>query len=1213
LSLVALQVKRLQAAYFDDVLTRLCGVIALPTRIRLVHMAVCDQYGLGDKGLDSDSFAVALMLVSRLEYLQAAPAFITPADAFMYFDPDRTGLLDQDHYDAAMKSLLPHIDASSLATAFIEHCDGEGNLTHETFVEAFLELGDLGSELWKRRNAAYPILHHETKHVNAHTFGSDKADKVKAKAAAAAAAAAKKAEDAAAPPQDPAATEAATEATAGAPAGVPGAGTAVGTAGATPTALALPGAPGAATPLPLAPTPGGTPGATPGGTPGGAAATGALVQKAGPPKPDFWTKLRGLAAAGAEAAADQIASIGSSLGAGRHDRAVKILAREAHFLSTGVKSKLLAVLDEEKKRAEDEQAARWQLSAEANEAAGAVRKAAAIAYKEESALRDKRNAEARVLDKRREVLQKRLARHRKERAALLLQVEIDQKREERERRDTLRAACGADVLSLVGLGMHKLGDFLDPKNRKQGMAGVEQPQVALGQLVEVDVSRNYLNGELDNHILYQLNGLLKFDASHNKLKSAKGLHQLTEVKILRLSHNLLGPSLPDEWGHPVQGLVHLETLSIDNNNLTTLPKTLGGLGSLRRLAAFNNQLGPALPEHGCFGGLTALVELRLRHNKLIRLPQDSGGMRSLQVLDLSYNLLVDLPACLGGLGSLKLLDLSFNRISEVDEAGLKGLTSLQFLELHHNLLVGRTPRAFGSLHSLNRLDLSFNQLESMAGGDSAFERSSSTLEFLDLSHNRFETVPPEIGKLLRLHTLDMSVNRLGSLPAEVGALQSLHVLKLRTNSLTLLPPEMACLSSLQSLDVAENKLIRLPPSFSTLISLTSLDLSRNAIKSPIPSSLGLIPNLVELQMQGNQVSSLPETLGYLRCLRSLDVSNNVLISLPESVSLLRRLTELDLRRNNLRALPIGLGTLEDLRTVEVGLNPLDDMPRNFRDPTSDEVLAWLRRERIFFSLAVREWEAHEAEYASGTHNLNHFLEQVAKGLPPEFAVLVRPEPKKELGRAGDDDDEEEEDKKDKDDDDRSITSKGSTSKGASSSSFSASASASAATKGSASDSVLAKRQNKRAAAKQAAFEAQNRQLKEQVVSFFFKSKKAGVVPNYASVSLNEQAERADVTNLTKTRRIKRAIIAAAEEKELYEHTFDDELRRFQGMFNHVQEAEGAVLLHVEEPEPVEEMHAIGFFPPIAGAHGLVHGQGQTSQAHDRGGSRPLSFGTPGRH
>ena len=67
---------------------------------------------------------------------------------------------------------------------------------------------------------------------------------------------------------------------------------------------------------------------------------------------------------------------------------------------------------------------------------------------------------------------------------------------------------------------------------------------------------------------------------------------------------------------------------------------------------------------------------------------------------------------------------------------------------------------------------------------------------------------------------------------------------------------------------------------------------------------------------------------------------------------------------------------------------LDDMPRNFRDLTSDEVLAWLRRERIFFSLAVREWEAHEAEYASGARNLNHFLEQVAKGLPRSAPVFL---------------------------------------------------------------------------------------------------------------------------------------------------------------------------------------------------------------------------------
>jgi len=50
---------------------------------------ICDQYGLGVSGLDADSFAVALLLLYKLPLLQAAPAFLTPHDAFSAFDPGR--------------------------------------------------------------------------------------------------------------------------------------------------------------------------------------------------------------------------------------------------------------------------------------------------------------------------------------------------------------------------------------------------------------------------------------------------------------------------------------------------------------------------------------------------------------------------------------------------------------------------------------------------------------------------------------------------------------------------------------------------------------------------------------------------------------------------------------------------------------------------------------------------------------------------------------------------------------------------------------------------------------------------------------------------------------------------------------------------------------------------------------------------------------------
>ena len=54
--------------------------------------------------------------------------------------------------------------------------------------------------------------------------------------------------------------------------------------------------------------------------------------------------------------------------------------------------------------------------------------------------------------------------------------------------------------------------------------------------------------------LSRSSGLLKFDASHNQLADGAGLQQLANCQILRLSHNALGPTLPDGWGDPVNGV-----------------------------------------------------------------------------------------------------------------------------------------------------------------------------------------------------------------------------------------------------------------------------------------------------------------------------------------------------------------------------------------------------------------------------------------------------------------------------------------------------------------------------------------------------------------------------------------------------------------------------------------------------------------------------------
>jgi len=67
-----------------------------------------------------------------------------------------------------MKSLLPHIDDSALGTAFVDHCDGTGGVSWPSFVDAFLELCDPSKELW-RRTIRYPPTKAEVEAKKART------------------------------------------------------------------------------------------------------------------------------------------------------------------------------------------------------------------------------------------------------------------------------------------------------------------------------------------------------------------------------------------------------------------------------------------------------------------------------------------------------------------------------------------------------------------------------------------------------------------------------------------------------------------------------------------------------------------------------------------------------------------------------------------------------------------------------------------------------------------------------------------------------------------------------------------------------------------------------------------------------------------------------------------------------------------------------------
>ena len=123
-------------------------------------------------------------------------------------------------------------------------------------------------------------------------------------------------------------------------------------------------------------------------------------------------------------------------------------------------------------------------------------------------------------------------------------------------------------------------------------------------------------------------------------------------------------------------------LSLSNEQITTLPDTIGSLSNLTYLNLSGNQL-TILPD--TIGDLSSLSGLELSENELIGLPNNIGNLNCLRHLSLRDNQLIRLPSSICSLLHLSSLELSNNQLSELPE-GMSELTKLTELNLSGNPL-----------------------------------------------------------------------------------------------------------------------------------------------------------------------------------------------------------------------------------------------------------------------------------------------------------------------------------------------------------------------------------------------------------------------------------------------------------------------------------------------------------------------------------------------
>ncbi|XP_074291283.1 receptor-like protein EIX2 [Silene latifolia] len=330
---------------------------------------------------------------------------------------------------------------------------------------------------------------------------------------------------------------------------------------------------------------------------------------------------------------------------------------------------------------------------------------------------------------------------------------------------------------------------------------------------------------------------------------------------------------------------HWHGVSCDNStgNVIKLNLTNSLTFSDYPTALVSSELSSSLLE------LKFLTHLDLSWNNFTgsRIPKFIGSMTQLRYLTLPYaGFSGPVPPQLGNLTNLIHLDLNdvgqYMLYTQERLEWASGLSKLQFL-----IMDGiNMSQAYNSLQVLFRLpSLLFLSLWGCSLHNTHLSEllvtNTSTLQYLDVSHNNFE----------------------GPFPSFLKNMPSLQSLSLWTNNFNGSVPLWLCnMRRLEYLDFYQNKFSgSLPSQLGQLTNLNYLDLASNAFRGQLPTSLAKLTALKHLDLSNNGFSGLiPDVLGQLTELESLDISSNFIHGTISHIGNLSELSILNMNFNNIK-------------------------------------------------------------------------------------------------------------------------------------------------------------------------------------------------------------------------------------------------------------------------------------------------------------------------
>jgi Leucine-rich repeat (LRR) protein len=223
-----------------------------------------------------------------------------------------------------------------------------------------------------------------------------------------------------------------------------------------------------------------------------------------------------------------------------------------------------------------------------------------------------------------------------------------------------------------------------------------------------------------------------------------------------------------------------------------------------------------------------------------------------------------------------------------------------------------------STSQLTVLDISNNKLSNFP---KLPDFANQTLYHIDISGNRFQTIPDYIFNCKSLKYLDLGQNKILKVGKGLSNLQQLEVLNLSNNNIANFPVDIFKILSLKKLYLYYLPFTYVPNGIENLKNLEILGLGGDIRQLPI--GIEQLPELKGLFLaESPNIKRLPIIILECKKLETLYLSGITADSSLEKISRLRRIKSLYLRKSDLIAIPEFIYGMSNLEELDLSENPI---------------------------------------------------------------------------------------------------------------------------------------------------------------------------------------------------------------------------------------------------------------------------------------------------